>query len=194
MRAECLSVSNGVGIGVNFDTDTWLYIPMALPEGYSSPKKWAWDKAVSIGESHNLEQTVIMRLCKYLEHLAASGNEEEYRFVLLRDFESSMMNVTVMFDSSQIDVDASELNGDTGENDVLVPFTTEQLGTGLKSLRKHTKKRILRDDLVQYELRYSFITEEMVILAHAIHENREVLDRYEAEIDDLIESIVIVVT
>ena len=186
-------MGDGVGIWVDFDADTWLYIPMALPEGYKSPKKWAWDKSVEISEEHGLAHDVTIRLCKYLEHLAESSNEFEHRFVLLRDFEEPLLNVTIMFDLNEDEQpDISTLLSNEEADESLVPFFSENLGTGLKALSIRTKKRIFREDDNAYQFRYAFVPKELSITAHATHVDRDFLIRHEQEIDSLIKSVIAV--
>ena len=183
-------MNDGVGIWVDFDSDTWLYIPMALPEGYNSPKKWAWDKSVEIADKLGLDQELTMKLCKYLEKLAETSNEFEHRFVLLKDIDQPILNVTVMFDIWDTENNISALLSNEDDDEYLVPFFSKNLGTGLKALHLRTKKRIFRDDDIAYQFRYAFITDVLEITAHATHQEREYLIKHEKEIDDLIMSVI----
>lgn len=185
-------MNDGVGIWVDFDTELWLYVPMALPEGYSSPKKWAWDQAVSIGEQKHLEHADVVKLCKYLEHLAESSNEFEHRFVLLNDLNLDVVNVTVMFEMGEEGSDISALLSNVEEDEYIVPFYSDNLGTGLKALRQQVKKRIFRDDHVVTQLLYAFLKDGLAITAHASHAERDFLVEHEKEIDDLIKSVIAV--
>lgn len=185
-------MNDGVGIWVDFDSDTWLYIPMALPEGYKSPKKWAWDKSVEIADKRGLDHETTLKLCKYLEHLAESSNEYEHRFVLLRELDQEILNVTVMFDINNDEQDISAFLTNEENDESMVPFVSENLGTGLKALTLRTKKRMFRDDEVAFQFRYAFVPEGLSITAHAKHTNREFLLRHETQIDNLVRSVIAV--
>ena len=183
-----------MGIWVDFDSDLWLYIPMALPEGYSSPKKWAWDKSVAIAGSLGLSSETTMSLCKHIESLAESSNEFEHRFVLLKELDSQILNVTIMFDANNGEhEDISELLTNEESDESLLPFKSENLGSGLKALTLRTKKRIFRDDELAYQFRYAFMPPSLLVTAYATHPQRDFLLRHENSIDNLVRSVIAVV-
>jgi hypothetical protein len=193
MTMERSKLSDGIGILVDFDSKKWLYIPMALPEGYSSPKKWAWEKSVEISEDKGLDQEAAMSICRYLERLAESSNEFEHRFVLLEEIGEHIMNVTIMFDMNEDgSIELSSLLPNEEGDESMVPFFSENLGTGLKAFRNITKKRIFRDDYSLWQYRYAFVKGELAITVHASYEDREFLVRHEEDIDYLIKSVIAV--
>lgn len=185
-------MSDGVGLWVDFNPSDWLYIPKALPEGYKSARKWCWDTAVELSRDLKLSDEDAMNLCKYIEHIIDFNADNESKFVLLKDLSSSLFSISLTFDVNS-DADINDVFANRPEDEMVIPFEAKNIGSGIKSLTRHERKKMLRDNIINYELKYTFVTPEMIIIATVINEDRNSIEEHDEEFDEFVHNIIPVV-
>ncbi|MGV8967025.1 MAG: hypothetical protein ACOH2F_12180 [Cellulomonas sp.] len=126
-------------IRVDFDQDSWLYVPESWPwNGFENLDHWVATVCDLLGPAHQLDATTTTWLGTSLQAIAAARPDDESRFIYLAAPDRFLFFVSVLYTASD-DLTLEDL---AAVNDPAAtrkpesrPFVSPQLGEGIRSLR-----------------------------------------------------------